>query len=397
MSSKPRLFTTPFLRLWAFNGITFFAAFQLFPTIPFRIIDLGGSEADAGLFLAIYTYACAFSAPITGTLSDHFGRQRSLLVASSAFVVFSLLYGVIPSLSLLLPVALIHGVLWSALLSASGGILATIVPESRRTEGLAYWGMASTLAVSISPLIGLVVYRRFGWLALCAELAAISVVMIFMALRVEAEAPVSKPFPRVRHFFDVRVMIAAFTLAVVSFGYGGITSYVARLSIARKIEPDSLFFTVFAVTVIVTRVLTSQLGDRLGAKALLLPCLFLVPFSHLLLAYVETKTALVVAAIIFGTGFGGAYPAFVTFVLGKTAAENRAAVFGSILWAFDIGIGSGSWVTGYLVEHRGYSSAFLVCAILSAASIPIFFATSRVLDRPGRAAVPLAPRERGLG
>jgi MFS family permease len=71
-SERVPLFTPRFVQLWVFSFITFFSAFQLFPTIPFRILALGGTKAEAGLFLAMYTYACAFSAPLTGSIADHF-------------------------------------------------------------------------------------------------------------------------------------------------------------------------------------------------------------------------------------------------------------------------------------------------------------------------------------
>ena len=92
-SSHPNpepLLTAPFLRLCAFSFITFLAAFQLFPVVPFRILELGGSRATAGLFLAVYTWTSALSAPLTGALADRIGRRRTLLLSGSAFVLFSL-------------------------------------------------------------------------------------------------------------------------------------------------------------------------------------------------------------------------------------------------------------------------------------------------------------------
>jgi len=61
-----------------FTFTVFVSAFMLFPTAPFHIIDLGGTNFTAGLFLAFLTYGSAFSAPFTGALSDRIGRQRTL-------------------------------------------------------------------------------------------------------------------------------------------------------------------------------------------------------------------------------------------------------------------------------------------------------------------------------
>jgi MFS family permease len=380
---RPRdpLVTVRFLRLWAFGFFTFFTLFQLLPTMPFRIIELGGSTAQAGLFLAIYTYATAFSAPVTGAVADHFGRRRMLIIASFAFVVFSAIYGVVSHLPLLLGVAVFHGIFWSMIISSSGAILTEIVPESRRTEGFAYWGMASTAAVAIAPLAGLTIYR-FGWKVLAAELTATSIVMLILSLFVKAgRGRSTRPFPGISRIVDWRVAVCALSLFVLAFSYGGITSYVAMLSIERNVNPPSLFFTVFALAILVSRFYTGRLGDRIGPARLFYPSVALVPPSLLLLAFASGRTTVVLAAILFGIGFGGAYPAFATFVLGLTGEERRGATFGAIIWAFDTGIGSGSLVMGWLVQHNGFRNAFLVAAAISLLSIPIFRMTAPLMLR----------------
>src|SRR6185503_2560961 len=68
--STEKLFTPRFAALWFFQFATFFAAFQLFPVIPFRILALGGSKAEAGSFLFVYTLSSAFAAPMTGAIAD---------------------------------------------------------------------------------------------------------------------------------------------------------------------------------------------------------------------------------------------------------------------------------------------------------------------------------------
>jgi MFS family permease len=177
-----RLFTPRFVSLWLFQFGTFFSAFQLLPVIPLRIIELGGSKAAAGLFLAVYTFASAFAAPVMGSIADHVGRRRMLVVASILFVVFSLAYGIVPWLPLVLLIAIVHGAIWSSILSSASAIMTDFIPISRRTEGLGYWGLAPTAAIAIAPAVGMYVHR-FGWFALCAEIAVLSALMALWAAR----------------------------------------------------------------------------------------------------------------------------------------------------------------------------------------------------------------------
>ena len=382
MHPPDRLFTPRFISLWLFQFGTFFSAFQLLPVIPLRIIELGGSKAVAGTFLTVYTLASAFAAPVMGTVADSLGRRRMLIIASLLFVVFSLAYGVAPWLPLVLVIAIAHGALWSAILSAASALMTDFIPPSRRTEGLGYWGLAPTAAIGVAPAVGMYVHH-FGWFALCAEIALLSALMALWAVRLPAERERNaKPsLPRVADLWDGRVLKTALSFAVVSFGYGGITSYVAILSRERGIHPESLFFTVFALSVLVVRVATGRFADRHDPRVLLFPAFAAIPFAFALLSIAKTHALMIGAGVLFGIGLGASFPAFMTFVVSHTAEEFRARTFGSVILAFDTGIGLGSIAIGAIGTRWSLGTAFAIAAGLSCLAIPIFIATSRQLTR----------------
>ncbi|HXT22911.1 MAG TPA: MFS transporter [Thermoanaerobaculia bacterium] len=378
-NAREPLLTWPFLRLCLFSFLAFIAAFQLFPTIPFHLIELGASRARAGTFLTVYTWASALSAPFMGAVADRFGRRRMLLLSAVAFSVFSVLYGVVTWLPLLLAIACVHGLFWSGMLSATGALVTDVIPPERRTEGIGYYGISATASVAVAPAIGLAVYRH-GWLALMLELAALALLLAVMTLFVhEPKAPAREPAP-LHEAISWRVVASASGLFLVAASYGAITSYAALLATDRGIAPRSLFFTVFALTVIATRIVLPHLVDRGGRpERLLMGSLLLVPPGLLLLGLAHTRGATVVAAIVFATGFGSAYPTFMSWVLARTDARHRAATFGSVLLAFDTAIGLGSLVVGRLGERLGLGGAFLVLAALSTLAVPSFLFTRRLL------------------
>ena len=379
-AARPPLLTAEFVRLITLNFAVFLAAFQLFPTIPFHLLSLGAGRAGAGLFLTVYTWASALSAPFTGAIADRLGKRRVLIVACVAFGGFSLLYGIVRPVPLLLAVACLHGFFWSGMLSATGALITDVIPPARRAEGIGYYGISATASVAVAPAIGLAVYHH-GWLALMLELAALALLLAVMALFVrETAAPAREGAPRLHEAIRWRVVASASGLFLVAASYGAITSYAALLATDRGIAPRSLFFTVFALTVIATRIVLPHLVDRGGRpERLLMGSLLLVPPGLLLLGLAHTRGATVVAAIVFATGFGSAYPTFMSWVLARTDARHRAATFGSVLLAFDTAIGLGSLVVGRLGERLGLGGAFLVLAALSTLAVPSFLLTRRLL------------------
>ena len=180
-----RLFTRRFFVMCGFTFTVFLSLFQLLPTAPFRILELGGSTTAAGLFLGLLTYASALSAPLTGALADRVGRRRTLLTSSLAIALFALAYAFAPRWEVLVVLVFFHGLFWS-------GLMTGLIPNERRTEGIGYWGMATVLAIAFAPALGLAVYS-LGWKALCASVGILSLAMAAIAWKLEPDPPRATP------------------------------------------------------------------------------------------------------------------------------------------------------------------------------------------------------------
>jgi predicted MFS family arabinose efflux permease len=387
LETAQRLFTPRFFLMCGFSFTVFLSAFQLLPVAPYRILALGGSAAVAGLFLGFLTYSSAFSAPLTGSLVDRLGSRRILFMASLALTAFSLVYAALPSYPLMLALVVVHGVFWSGLLSASAAYVTALVPVSRRAEGIGYWGLSTVLAVSVAPTVGLWVYTHGGWMAMCLEAAGLNLLMAFIAWRLPLDVrPHSEAVARSpRTLLEWRVLIVSASLFLYAFGYGGLTSFVALYTDANGVTPRALYFTVFCLTTVVTRPFIGRFADRVGYRRVFLPAVGLVVAAFALLALGGSRPVLIASAVLFGTGFGSAYPAFLGHILKFVDENRRGAAFGSIIGMFDTGIGTGSIAMGWIVEHFGYQVGWSTAAGLAACSIPYFVVVERrVLGRPGR-------------
>jgi len=396
---RERLFTPRFFVMCAFSFTVFLSAFQLLPTAPFRILALGGSKFAAGMFLGFLTYASAFSAPLTGALADRVGKRRMLITCSLVIAGFSVAYAMSRSYRVPLALAFAHGIFWSGLLSASAAYITDIVPESRRAEGIGYWGLSTIVAIAVAPTIGFWVYGH-GWAWLCAATGALNLVMAAIAFSLpEPHAPAWMGGERffTRRLLEWRVLVVSFALFLYSFGYGGITSFSALYAAANDVVPRGIYFTVLALVVLTTRPLSVPLGDRIGHKKVFLPSLVLIALGLSLLAMGGTRPWLIASAVVFGIGFGTAYPVFAAYVMRHVEPARRGAAFGGILAAFDTGIGTGSITLGWIIEHRGFPAAFATAAALAALSLPYFLVTERLLapePSGGQSqAAPLTPLE----
>ena len=359
--------------MWSYNFTVFVSAFQLLPTAPFYILSLGGSQTAAGLFLGFLTYASAFSAPLTGALGDRIGKRRILITASAAITVFSLLYAIAPSYQLILGLVLIHGVFWSGLLSSASAYIIDIVPTSRRAEGLGYYGFASVLAVGVAPWIGLWVFDHGGWTTMCLESAALGLIMFALAWTLPPDK--RHEHPRSMHPKDLiewPVLLGAFTLFLYSFSYGGITSFAAVYADHVGVTPRALYFSVFSAAILITRPFLGRWADKIGHTRLIVPCLAMIVLGIGVLSIATDRTTFIISALLFGVGFGSAYPIFVAHLMHHVEEKRRTATFGALIGAFDTGIGTGSIAVGWISERYGFGRAFGVAGALALLSIPYY-------------------------
>ena len=267
-----RLFTPRFFWMCAFTFTVFLSLFQLIPTAPFHVRDLGGGSLATGLFLGFLTFASAWSGPFTGAFADRNGRRRTLIVASLGLAGFTALYSIIHNYRLLLVLVLLHGIVWSALLSASAAYLTGVLPPARRGEGIAYWGLSSVLAAAIAPSVGFWLYSH-GWIYLCVVTTLLNLTMAVIAWCMEDDRGTAAAHGPRSGFIEWRVVALSAPLFLYSYSYGTVSSFSAVFADARGIHPKAIYLTAFAVTTLLTRPFLGRVGDRIGYRRIFLPSL----------------------------------------------------------------------------------------------------------------------------
>lgn len=368
----PTLLTAPFARLWLLSMCASGAGFLIFPTAPFRLRELGAPEEAVGWFLGGLTLGSAGAAAWTGALADALGRRRVLAAAALLLAACGAAYAAISSWTLLVVLAVPHGVVWSALLVSGNTELMRLVPESRRAEGIAYYGLATNLAIAVAPALGFLLIER-SWMLLCGAMVVLDLAVAGLALALPPDPPVA---PRLVHRLlphravDWRTLRVAIALLLVSVGYGGLTSFVALYAEARGIAPKGVFFTAFAVTIMASRPLLARSIDRRGARRVLPASILVTAAGLALVPFQHTRLGLVAAAVVFGAGFSILGPAFSSWTIANVDAERRGAAFGALLAAFDLGIGAGSFLFGTAIALGGWIAAFGGAALLALLAWP---------------------------
>ena len=79
--------------------------------------------------------------------------------------------------------------------------------------------------------------------------------------------------------------------------------------------------------------------------------------------FLTTGVHLLVAGFFFGLGYGILQPLFQSFVTGTTPGPKRGAANATYMLSYDIGIGIGSLLMGFMQESIGLTTGFALTAI----------------------------------
>ena len=110
--------------------------------LPHIAGSLGASQDEATWVLTSYLVSSAVILPISGWLSNRFGRKRFYMTCVVLFTVCSLLCGLAPTLPLLIFARMLQGLGGGGLAPSEQAILADTFPIEKRGQAFALYGMA---------------------------------------------------------------------------------------------------------------------------------------------------------------------------------------------------------------------------------------------------------------
>ena len=375
-SPKPRLLTRNFVLVWALTFLTFFAAFQLFPTVPLRLRELGASLAESGRFMTLFTLGSALGALFTGPLGDRVGHRHLVVASALLYAGFLAAYAVMPSRLGFYLLAFPHGIVWSGLLTATMASLAHVLPEDRRADGLSLFGLASPGGVIVGPLLGLWIQHHWGFAPIGWYLA----VLFLLLGALGTTLPKEHPHGRAEGFKwpNANVIAPCLVLFCVALGYGALGTYTAQEALDLRMPLPSAFLSSMAVGMVLMRLvmLRRGFGKRPIRK---LPAMLLAAFAGLaLLAGLPGGTVRhVVSALLYGAGYSMLHTLINAKLLESVDPQRRGSAFGALLFAFDAGIGLGSFSLGWTIGHYGYRMGWALGALAMIAALPLALRLSR--------------------
>ena len=385
-----RLWNRNYCKVMAANFSLFFAFYVLTPLLPLYLSEHFGATKDMiGLVLSGYTITALLFRPFSGYVVDSFPRKTVLMICFSAFAIFFAGYLAASTLLLFTIVRTLHGGPFGGLTVANSTAAIDVLPSSRRTEGIGYYGLSNNLAMAIAPTIGIWIYELTDsfdflfWLALvvaCAGWLTDATVKF-----PEKEIVRNKSKLSLDRFFLVRGWLLGVNMIAFGFSFGVLSNYLA---IYGKEEMGitggtGTYFLLCSLGLMASRLqggkalrqgrLTYNAGS--GMVISLIGYTIFIAFSTLgdSLMYIGYYGS----ALLIGLGNGHMWPAFQNMTINVAHNNQRGTANSTILISWDIGMGLGILLGGVIAEFLGYGAAFWTVVVVNATGVLTFFLATK--------------------
>lgn len=126
----------------------------IFPLFPVYVSTMGAGALEIGIIFSAFVLTRAIFSTTFGNLSDRIGRKRLILIGSSLYVVFAVLFTVPDSWTGLVLVRAFQGVASAMVWPVSEALVIDSTPPEERGAAMGKIVMSSNLGFVIGPFIG---------------------------------------------------------------------------------------------------------------------------------------------------------------------------------------------------------------------------------------------------
>lgn len=377
LEQSPRLWTKSFICLTIGALLLFLNLQMLLSSFPAYVKnEFQAGDLTVSLVTSVFAISAIAARFMTAWLMRKMNRNVILYIGLGIAALITGLYVIADSIGALLVMRVAYGIGFGMASTIIPTLVSQIIPGRRMGEGIGYFGLSSSLAMSIGPMIGLNVMQQSGFVTLSmigmwTVLAAIPLLLFSRSVPPEArKSTEARKGAAVKIPFNKQLLFPAFLNVITAVTYSGLLSFIALFGQFRHLEQVGLFFLFNVVTIIIVRPISGRIFDSRGHSAVLIPAAICLMASLTVLSYATSMRMLIIAALLYGLGFGAIQPTLQAWMLRSSKPEQYGMANSMFYNSTDFGVAAGALILGaissvsnYAIMYR-YSAGFMVLFLI---------------------------------
>ena len=314
--------------------------------------SLGAAASLIGLISGLYAGIALAMRPFTSPLYDIVNKKKLLAVAIACIAAAYTLFALAKSIPLVIVGRCLQGVGVGCSAPLSMAIVCESLPDDKYGKGVTIFSLAQAFGQAIGPSVGLAISNRYGYSTtfwICTGLMLIAFALCFIC----SDTYVA-PDARYKIRFDTILIKdaipAALLLTFLAMSYSTINALLTIYGGLRGIDGIGIYFTVYAIGLLVLRPLVSGLADKHGYVKVIVPSLILFSMTFLLFSLAKSIVLIIAAAVVAALGYGMAQPSIQALCMKMVPRDRSGVGANTMFFMQDIGQFLGPTIAGAVVD-----------------------------------------------
>lgn len=344
--------------------------FATLPLVPLFLAAMGAGREEIGTAMATGSIGGLLCRPAIGYALDHVGRRPVVLFGTVVLGLAVLSVGFTGGVGWLLTInRLVFGAGVAILFTSYFALVSDVIPESRRTEGIAIFGIAGILPLLVNPLAA--IFEVDG-----AKLGVFFVVagtMILLSLFVIARVP--EPPARVddgrsaERGLDALTSVLLRPVWVASLVFSALVAVFFAFSTvaatSHGVENATWLWFTYAGFAAGVRILGPRLPERIGPSNLIAPAVVFYAIAMVIVAGSSTTADVLLAGAFAGVAHGYAFPVITAQVVSRSPQRLRGSALSVYTAIWDVSALTFSPFAGRMSDRFGDQLMLTAAAMIA--------------------------------
>jgi MFS family permease len=379
--NQQKLWTKSFLLFTLSNLFLYMNLQMITPALPTYVSEkFGSSSVMISFVISAFAITALLSRIFVGGLMERANKKTFLFWGLLIFTASSMGYYFAGSVALIVWVRMLAGVGFGMTSTTYGTMVSDIVPAKRMGEGIGYFGLSTSLSMSLAPVLGLYLLNQFSPFMLIAVATLLLAIIFPLTLMIKTPPKSIKPQAEKNaaragtklDMMDKNLLLPCGLNLLLSVTYGGVISFITLFGKEMHIANVGWFFLCNALMVVLVRPFSGKLFDTKGHAAVLPFGSFMVVVGLLLLSFANSMPSLIASALCYGVGYGTLQPALQAWSIQSVAPQRRGMANGVFLNSIDLGIALGSICLGFIATVTSYAEVYRVSSLFMVLFIVIY-------------------------
>ncbi len=381
--NKETIWNKKFINIFVINFILSMGQYMMNALIPKYTYHLGATAAIVGVVSSMFAVTALLIRPVSGPAMDYFPKNRLLTISVSLITVAFIGYGLSNNVTGIMAARLIHGIGIGVSVPLCLAMASNALPAGKMASGISVFTLGSAVATAVGPAVGLKLSIFAGYNSTFFITALLLGSCVILTLRLQSRTPEKTERFKIslKKVIVPDVIIPTVIMFFLTMAYSCVNYFIVIYGGIRGVENIGLFFTAYALCLLVSRPISGKLADKYGIDKTVIPGMVLFALSFVIISFSGSLAMFLLAGVVCAFGYGICAPAMQTICMQLVPKERRGAAGNMNFIGIDCGNLVGPTLSGFVItsvqtsiggEIFGYMTMYRIMIVPIVIALVVF-------------------------